>query len=447
MSAPTNLPKLVEPEENEAHLHDLARLVGVAAVAGALTGVIGGLFRTLLEDLHDALVMIMSYWHDLDAAGAIVPGWMWALLLGGACVGLSRWMVRLAPLAGGSGIQHVEGVFHHVAKPAPLRVLPIKFIGGLLAMAPGSALGREGPTVQMAAVIGNVCGEAARLSRADRFLLYTAVAGSGLAVAFNAPLAGLAFVNEEVSRSITLRRTLVTLTAVATAMLAFWSIYGNTLEFHVTLPELPSFASLIAMTMLGALCGVIGVGYNKTVLGALNRFDAMTVLSPEIKATLIGMLIGLATWFYPDAMGGGEIQSQQILSGEIGFLALLVLFGFRWAMGPLSYAAGTPGGLFSPMLLLGAALGSLFAMALSATGLCSATATDFALIGMAALFAGVVRAPLTGILLVIEMTGNTVLMVPLLTASGAAVLVASLLHNEPIYDSLLQRMVAAHKPV
>jgi len=116
-------------------------------------------------------------------------------------------------------------------------------------------------------------------------------------------------------------------------------------------------------------------------------------------------------------------------------------------MGPVSYAAGTPGGLFSPMLLLGAALGSLFAMALSATGLCEVSATNFALIGMAALFAGVVRAPLTGILLVIEMTGSTVLMVPLLTASGAAVLVASLLHNEPIYDSLLARMVAARKPV
>ena len=292
MSTPTNTQQLAEPEENEAQLHDLVRLVAVAAVAGALTGVVGGLFRTLLEDMHEALTTVMSYWHDLDAAGALVPGWMWALLLGGACMGLSRWMVRLAPLAGGSGIQHVEGVFHDVAKPAPLRVLPIKFIGGLLAMAPGSALGREGPTVQMAAVIGNVCGEVARLCRADRFLLYTAVAGSGLAVAFNTPLAGLAFVNEEVSRSVTLRRTLVTLTAVATAMLSFWSIYGNTLEFQVSSPEIPSFAALGAMTVLGALCGVMGAGYNQTVLGALNRFDSFTVLSPEIKATLIGMLIG-----------------------------------------------------------------------------------------------------------------------------------------------------------
>jgi H+/Cl- antiporter ClcA len=99
------------------------------------------------------------------------------------------------------------------------------------------------------------------------------------------------------------------------------------------------------------------------------------------------------------------------------------------------------------MLLLGAALGGLCAMILSATGLCAVSTTNFALIGMAGLFAGAVRAPLTGILLVIEMTGSTALMVPLLTASGAAVLVASLLRNEPIYDSLLKRMVAANKPV
>jgi CIC family chloride channel protein len=201
------------------------------------------------------------------------------------------------------------------------------------------------------------------------------------------------------------------------------------------------------MTLLGALCGVIGAGYNQTVLGALNRFDALAVLPPEIKASLIGMLIGLTAWFYPTGLGSGENQAQQILSGQFGFIALLILFGFRWIIGPVSYAAGTPGGLFSPMLLLGAALGSLFAMALSATGLCEVSATSFALIGMSGFFAGVVRAPLTGILLVIEMTGSTVLMVPLLTASGAAVLVASLLRNEPIYDSLLQRMVTARKPV
>ena len=447
MDSPTHSRPLAAPEENDAQLHDLVRLVLVATVAGALTGVVGGLFRALLDNTHETLLAVMAYWRDLDTAGALVPGWVWALLVGGACMGLSRWMVRLAPLAGGSGIQHVEGVFHEVATPAPLRVLPIKFIGGLFAMAPGSALGREGPTVQMAAVIGNVCGEVARLSRADRFLLYTAVAGSGLAVAFNTPLAGLAFVNEEVSRSVTLRRTLVTLTAVATAMLSFWSIYGNTLAFHVALPEAPSFTALAAMTLLGALCGVIGAGYNQTVLGALNRFDALAVLPPEIKASLIGMLIGLTAWFYPTGLGSGENQAQQILSGQFGFIALLILFGFRWIIGPVSYAAGTPGGLFSPMLLLGAALGSLFATALSATGLCEVSATSFALIGMSGFFAGVVRAPLTGILLVIEMTGSTVLMVPLLTASGAAVLVASLLRNEPIYDSLLQRMVTARKPV
>jgi CIC family chloride channel protein len=443
----TTTQRLTEPEENEAALHDLVRLVIVAALAGALTGVVGGLFRSLLEDIYAVLTAVISSLREPDIANALVPGWVWALLIGGACMGISRWMVRLAPLAGGSGIQHVEGVFHEVAMPAPLRVLPIKFIGGLLAMAPGSALGREGPTVQMAAVIGNVCGEASHLNRADRFLLYTAVAGAGLAVAFNTPLAGLAFVNEEVSRNVTLRRTLVTLTAVATSMLSFWSIYGNTLEFHVSVPEAPSFTTLAAMTLLGALCGVIGAGYNRAVLGALNRFDTFTAWAPEIKAALIGMLIGLATWLYPSGMGGGENQVQQILSGQFGFVALIILFGFRWMIGPVSYAAGTPGGLFSPMLLLGAALGSIFAMTLSATGLCEVSATNFALIGMAGLFSGVVRAPLTGILLVIEMTGNTALMVPLLTASGAAVLAASLLHSEPIYDSLLTRMVEARKPV
>lgn len=443
-----SIPPVEPPSESEEDQRQgLFWLVIVSAIAGALTGLVGGLFRVLLEKLYEQLFHVLAFWRHMDSAGALIPGWFWALLAGGLCLGISRWLVRFAPLAGGSGIQHVEGVIHGLAKPAPLKVLPIKFVGGLLAMAPGAALGREGPTVQMAAVIGNVCGEIARLSRSDRFLLYTAVAGSGLSVAFNAPLAGAAFVIEEVARRVTLRRVLVTLTAIATAMLSFWSIYGDALEFQVDLPQTQSVVALAGMTLLGGLCGYISTFYNRSILISLNQFDALPNIAPELKAAFIGMGVGLLAWFYPAGVGGGEVQVQKILSGHIAPLSLLILFAVRWIMGPISYAAGTPGGIFSPMLLLGAALGSLYAAGLTATGLLTVSATDFALIGMAALFAGVVRAPLTGVLLIIEMTGSTVLVVPLLAASVAAVLVASLLGNPPIYDSLLTRMVAARKPV
>lgn len=447
MSVNSTLTSEQHTTEEEDHFRGLFRLVMVAAVAGTLTGLIGGLFRTLLVQMYEQLLRVLELLRHLDEANTLIPGWGWTMLVGGLCLGLSRWMVRFAPLASGSGIQHVEGVFHGVAKPAPFSVLPIKFIGGLLAMAPGSALGREGPTVQMAAVIGNVCGEAARLSLADRFLLYTAVAGAGLSVAFNAPLAGAAFVIEEVARRVTLRRLLVTLTAIAMATLSFWTVYGNTLEFHIERPAAHSFATLVGMTLLGAVCGGVGVFYNQTLLATLNRVEALQGIAPEIKAALIGMGIGLLAWFYPMGLGGGESQVQQILTGEIAPLTLAVLLAVRWVMSPLSYAAGTPGGLFSPMLLLGAALGSLYATALATTGVFTLSAPDFALVGMAALFAAVVRAPLTGVLLVTEMTGSTALVVPLLSASVAAVLVASLLGNAPIYDSLLARMVAARKPV
>lgn len=417
MSTPS-IPSVDPPSESgEEQRQGLFWLVVVAAIAGALTGLVGGLFRVLLEKLYEQLFHLLAFWRQLDSAGALIPGWCWALLGGGLCLGMSRWLVRFAPLAGGSGIQHVEGVFHGVAKPASFKVLPIKFIGGLLAMAPGAALGREGPTVQMAAVIGNVCGEIARLSRADRFLLYTAVAGSGLSVAFNAPLAGAAFVIEEVARRVTLRRLLVTLTAIAMATLSFWTVYGNTLEFHIGVPPAQSFSALTGMTLLGALCGCIGVFYNQTLLATLNRVEALPGMTPEVKAALIGMGIGLLAWFYPIGLGGGERQVQKILTGEMAPLTLAVLLAVRWVMSPLSYAAGTPGGLFSPMLLLGAALGSLFAAILAATGFFTLSAPDFALV------------------------------VPLLSASVAAVLVASLLGNPPIYDSLLARMVAARKPV
>jgi chloride channel protein, CIC family len=165
-------------------------------------------------------------------------------------------------------------------------------------------------------------------------------------------------------------------------------------------------------------------------------------VSPVVKAGVIGALIGLVAYWQPQWVGGGELQVNTILAGQLGMSALLVLLLVRWVLGPLSYSMGTPGGLFAPLLLVGAATGALFAsganVIMPATDLLSPSA--FALVGMAAFFTAVVRAPVTGILLICEMSGTVSLMIPLLIASVMAALVASLLRGEPIYDSLRTRM-------
>lgn len=450
MTQNTNQPLVaedsVQKETFDSLTQGLILLTCVAAIAGAFVGFVGGSFRWMLEQTGQLFSVSLVRWHETSPI-AWLPGWLIAMLIGAICVALARSLVRLAPEASGSGVQHVEAVMHHEAEPARLRVLPIKYIGGLLAMAPGMALGREGPTIQMAGVIGHACGKILKLARTDQFMLYTAVAGAGLSVAFNAPLAGAAFVFEEVSRRITLRRMVVTMAAIATGMSVFRTYFGNEIEFHtngiLTQPPL----TLLAYTLLGMILGALGVLYNKCIVAGLNTFTNSTRILPEIKAGFIGAMVGGLAWVAPHWVGGGETQIQSLINGDFAFKTMIVLIIVRWGLGVVSYSAGAPGGLFAPLLLVGALTGALFSGGLNHFEIYTypLDTPAFIVVGMAAFFTAVVRAPLTGILLVIEMTGRVDLTIPLLFASVAAVVVATLLRGEPIYDSLLDRMRANKK--
>ncbi|MCM0035795.1 MAG: ClC family H(+)/Cl(-) exchange transporter [Burkholderiaceae bacterium] len=436
----TSPPKL-EDEPSESSTRGLTQLLLVSAFAGALVGLVGGSFHWLLTHGSHGFAMLVAQWKAEGFLG--LPGWLLTMLVVGLCVAIARWLVTFAPSAAGSGVQHVEAVMREEATPASFRVLPIKFLGGLLAMVPGLALGREGPTIQMAAVIGTQCGKWFGFTRGDRTLLYTAIAGSGLSVAFNAPLSGVAFVIEEVAHRITMRRLLATLIAVATAIAIYRSFFGNAVELSFTKLIPSSMTELVAYGLLGAWLGALGVMYNKSVLMGLNVFqNTAPKVSPIIKAGILGALIGLVAYWQPQWVGGGEIQVNAVLAGQLSINALLILFLVRWVLGSLSYSMGVPGGLFAPLLLVGATSGALFATSINflVTAPFVLDPISFALVGMAAFFTAVVRAPFTGILLIIEMSGSVALVAPLIVASVAACLVASLMHGEPIYDSLRARM-------
>jgi len=434
-----------EDEFPEQSTRGLTQLLLVSAFAGALVGLVGGSFHWLLVHGSKGFADILSRWKAEGFLG--LPGWIFAMIVVGLCVGLARWLVTFAPTAAGSGVQHVEAVMREEANPASFRVLPIKFLGGLLAMVPGLALGREGPTIQMAAVIGTQCGKFFGFKSGDRSLLYTAIAGSGLSVAFNAPLAGVAFVIEEVAHRTTMRRLLATLIAVATAITIYRAYFGNLVEFSVTNLLPSSMGELAAFGLLGAWIGALGVFYNKSVLLGLNVFNhTAPKVSPIIKAGILGAFIGLFAYWQPQWVGGGETQVNAVLAGQLSLNALLILFLVRWVLGPISYSMSVPGGLFAPLLLVGAVSGALFATSLNflVTAPFVLDPIAFALVGMAAFFTAVVRAPFTGVVLICEMSGSVTLVAPLIVASVMACLVASLMRGEPIYDSLRARMTKQH---
>jgi chloride channel protein, CIC family len=433
-------PKIADPvadrlftgEEERTGLVPLALL---ALVAGGVAGLIGACFRYLLEHGDDVRDSVITWARGYGLAGLAVM-----MVLAAAATALAAFLVRrFSPEASGSGIPHVEAVLHGNAPPTTLRLVVVKFVGGILAIGSGLALGREGPTVQMGASIAHYIGTIFHRSAADARILLAAGAGAGLATAFNAPIAGSIFVLEELVRRFDTRITIATLGTSAAAIAVLRVILGDQPDFAIEALPYSEFSTLPAYLVLGLFVGLLGVAYNRAIVGTLAAANSMTNIPVEARAAAIGAAIALVAWFAPTWVGGGDPITEQALAGTTALAILPAFFAVRFILGAVSYAAGTPGGLFAPLLVLGAQAGLLFGH--FATRWFPVAGTDpaaYAVTGMAAFFTAVVRCPVTGIILVIELTASDTQLLSMLAACFTAMLVPTLTGNPPIYDSLGQ---------
>jgi CIC family chloride channel protein len=432
-------------EENAADEHaalaqeavGLGALALVALVVGVVAALIGVSFRFALEWAETMRTVLLAR----SQSGGLVGLALAMLGTAAAAASAAALVRRFSPHAAGSGIPQVEAEVRGEAPAPPLRLIAVKFGGGLLAIGSGLALGREGPIVQMGAAIARAVADAIRMSAADGRTLLVAGAGAGLAVAFSAPVAGAIFVLEELVRRFETRTAVAALGASTSAVGVSGAIFGSGPEFTVAATGYTGIGAVPLYIALGVAAGVVGVVYLRAIVGALGLADRVSGAHVELRAAAIGAAVGALGWWAPAWVGGGDAIVQQTLAVAPGLGALLVLFAVRFAMGAVSYAAGTPGGLFAPMLVIGAQLGALFAggAALVLPALPDNDAS-FAVVGMAALFTAVVRAPLTGITLVVEMTGAVNLLLPMLAACFAAMAVATALRAPPIYDLLRARV-------
>jgi chloride channel protein, CIC family len=418
------------PEEKPGSLLVLGLL---APLAGAAAGLLGAIFRLVLEEadrFRDALIT----W----APGARFAGLLLVAAACAAAAAVAAWLVRrFAPAASGSGIPHVEAVLEGEVPPAPPRLIPVKFFGGLLAIGSGLALGREGPSVQMGATVAHLIAKIAGRSWPDCRVLLAAGAGAGLATAFNAPIAGAVFVLEELVRRFDTRIAIAALGASTAAIAVARLLLGDAPDFHVEPLAYSGIRGLPFFVVLGAVAGLVAMLYNGTLLGAIRLAERLDRWPVELRAGVIGASVGVCAWFVPELVGGGDPITQRVLAGGVAVTMIPLAFLLRFILGAVSYAAATPGGLFAPMLVLGAQLGVLVgALCRMAFPDLDVDATAFAVVGMAAFFTGVVQAPVTGIVLVTEMTGGFTMLLPMLGACFAAMLVPNLLHGTPIYQSL-----------
>jgi CIC family chloride channel protein len=421
-----------EPEEEGG---SLTLLTVLALIVGAISGAGVALFMMLLNEadhLRDALIAL-AHAQGPEGFGMVI------LACAATTAAAASLVRRVSPQAVGSGIPQVEAVLNGQLPEARFRIIPVKFIGGVLAIGSGLALGREGPSVHMAATLGHLVGKIFRRNWPDCRVLLAAGAGAGLATAFNAPIAGAIFVLEELVRRFELRVAIAALSASASAISVSRAILGDAPDFHLGALVTPGVAIRPLFFVLGAFAGLMAVVFNRVLLQTMATMERAPA---EARAALVGAAVGTLAWFLPGIVGGGDPIAQRTLLGA-GTLALLpVVFLVRFALGSLSYSAGTPGGLFAPLLVLGAQFGLFFGLAcqLAFPGL-NIQPEGFAVVGMAALFTGIVRAPLTGIVLATEMTDNVTLLLPMLGACAMAMLTPTLMHDPPIYDSLRERTV------
>jgi CIC family chloride channel protein len=422
----------------------LLALAVLALVAGALAGLVGAIFRLSLavaDRLRDALIG----W----AHGRETMGFLLVLALCAAATALAAWLVRrLSPHASGSGIPHVEAVLRGELPPAPFLLIPIKFFGGVLAIGAGLALGREGPTVQMGASLAHLVGRIFGRTWPDCRVLIAAGAGAGLGTAFNAPIAGAVFVLEELVQRFERRIAIAALGASATAIAVARALIGDAPDFHVNALGYADAGTRPVYFAFGAFAGLVAIAYNRALLATLAASRRLTRAPVELRAGLAGAAVGILAWFAPDLVGGGDAITQSVLAGSVSLVAIPAAFLFRFALGAVSYATGTPGGLFAPMLVLGAQFGFLSgAVCRALLPYLDVQPEGFAVVGMAAFFTGVVRAPITGIVLATEMTASVTMLLPMLCACAMAMLAPTLLREPPIYESLRERPLPVDKPL
>lgn len=420
-------------------LHRLSRRYTflLSAVVGILAGTLAVLYKTCVNALTQA---------EVYTSMRVPKEWWWLPLLLTPLGGLLGWLAcrltsRFCPEAGGSGIPHVKAVLLGLRRIRPVPLLGTKLAGGLLALGAGLSLGREGPTVHMGAACADWLGGRLDVPERTRKSLVAAGAGAGLAAAFNAPLAGFLFIMEELRREmsrVTYGSALVsTVMAVAVARL----LQGQDNSFGLMeVAPIPLF-QLPVVVGVAAMAGLLGLLFNRILLSLLELRDRK-----RWRLENIGMAVGalgmlLLCWCTP-LTGGGHLLTHSALSGELHYslLALAALFFAKLLFTVASYATGVPGGLFAPVLTLGALVGS-FAGQLLAMGLPAYNPRPemLATVGMAALLTSSVRAPLTGVVLIVEMTGQYNLLYALLLAAWVAYMLAEYRGDEPLYEALLRR--------
>lgn len=419
------------------HWHSFRiKLIFEGIAIGIITGLLIVMYRYALTK---AGVFLAAIYDIIYVKPIIVLPWIGSLIIIGYIVGL---MVKNQPMISGSGIPQVEGVLLRKIDMVWWKVILGKFIGGVLSIGSGLSLGREGPSVQLGAAVGQGFSKVFNRVKIEEKYLITSGASAGLAAAFNAPLAAVMFALEEVHKNFSPLVLLSTLSAALSAVFVASSFFGLKPVFTFeNLPILP-LKFYFYIIILGIIIGILGVMFNKFLLKTQDIYSNQKWLPKEMRIVvplLISVVLGI---ILPQVLGGGHHLITSLVTGNLPLTILVILLLVKFLFTMASYGSGAPGGIFLPLLAIGALIGNLYGVALvNFMNFDSMYINNFIILAMAGYFTAVVRAPITGTILITEMTGSFSHLFSLAIVSIVAYIVADILASKPIYESLLERFL------
>jgi CIC family chloride channel protein len=350
-------------------------------------------------------------------------------------------VIHVFPLARGSGVNQTKAALYIFNGYIPLRTAIGKFITAALAIGSGHSLGPEDPSLQIGASLASALGRRMRLSR-DRMRLIAPVgAAAGLAAAFNAPISAVLFVIEEVIGRWTAGILgSVVLSAISSVVVTRWFLGSESL-FRIPAVQLERPSELIAYAILGVVGGFASVAFSSAITRLRPRFRALPNWTQYFQPAVAGLLIGIiAVLGAPQVMGAGYEYIDEAMHGQFTWQMLALLAGLKIVATTLSFVSGTPGGMFAPTLFIGAMLGAAVGGAEHVVlPHLSGSVGTYALVGMGVLFAGFLRAPMTSVFMVLEVSGNYSIIVPVIVANTFAYVISRALQPTAIFDVLTRQ--------
>jgi CIC family chloride channel protein len=397
----------------------------LALVIGALTGLVVVAFILLTERMGMRL-------YPMGGAP-----WRRLLFPVVGSLGIGYLLYRYFPNARGSGVPQTKAALFAREGRITLRTVLGKFFCTSATLASGIPLGREGPSVQVGAGIGSVLGRLLGLRTEQVKKLIPVGASAAIAAAFNTPLAAVLFSLEEIMGDLNAPVMGAVVLASATAWMVLRLFLGDHPLFKVPQYQLAHPAEFAVYVVLGVAGGVVSAVFAKLLLGMRERFLRFPQKTIWFQPVVGGVLVGVMGWFVPQVLGVGYGFVGDALNGKMAFNLMLLLVVLKLLAVTTSYASGNAGGIFGPALFIGAMLGgTVGTVAHHLFPAYTATPGAYALVGMGAAFAGIVRAPMTSVVMIFEMTQDYAVIVPLMIANLVSLFIASRLHHEPIYEAL-----------